>query len=150
MAALAPATAFAEVERIEISHRSLIAEGQVFGDSGPYEKIRGKLFYAVDPENAANRPIVDLRRAPPGADGKVRFQGDFLLLKPVDLSVPGFFVAGTAHAPKNIAESITQAQAAAGRAMTVLAQDTINLGATVARGHVKLRPVNAVTPGQLQ
>jgi heterodisulfide reductase subunit A len=51
----------------------------------------------------------------------------------VDLPVPGFFVAGTAHAPKSISESIAQAQAAAGRAQTLLARDTINLGAAVAR-----------------
>ncbi len=36
------------------------------------------------------------------------------------MSVPGFFVAGTAHAPKNIAESITQGLAAAARAQTLL------------------------------
>lgn len=54
-------------------------------------------------------------------------------LKPVDMSVPGFFMAGTAHSPRNIRESITQAQAVAGRVQALLAQDTINLGATVAR-----------------
>ncbi len=57
-----------------------------FGETGAYEKIRGTLFYAVDPENSANAAIVDLDLAPRGADGRVRFQGDFLLLKPVDLA----------------------------------------------------------------
>lgn len=61
------------------------------------------------------------------------FLEDHIKLRPVDLSVPGFFVAGTAHAPKNIRESIAQAKAAAGRARTLLAQDEINLGAAVAR-----------------
>jgi hypothetical protein len=84
--ALVPIVALAEVERIEIARRSLIADGQSFGNSGPYEKIRGELFYAVDPENVANNPIVDLPLAPRGADGKVRFRGEFLLLKPVDLT----------------------------------------------------------------
>jgi len=42
-------------------------------------------------------------------------------------------VAGTAHSPKDIRESIGQAQAAAGRALTFLAKDTINLGAGVAK-----------------
>lgn len=54
-------------------------------------------------------------------------------LRPIDMSVPGFFVAGTAHAPKTIAESVAQAQAAAGRALTLLATETINLGASVAQ-----------------
>jgi hypothetical protein len=75
-----------EVERIEITSRSVFAGGMEYGEVGPYEKIRGKLFYAVDPDNAANAAIVDLDLVPRGADGKVRFQGDFILLKPVDLA----------------------------------------------------------------
>jgi len=81
-----PTLAVAEVERIEISSRSVFADGMEFGQVGAYEKIRGKLFYAVDPDNPANAAIVDLELAPRGADGKVRFQGDFILLKPVDLA----------------------------------------------------------------
>ncbi len=81
-----PTVAVAEVERIEITSRSVFAEGMEFGEVGAYEKIRGKLFYAVDPDNPANAAIVDLELAPRGTDGKVRFQGDFILLKPVDLA----------------------------------------------------------------
>jgi len=84
-AALTVAPARAEVERVEITSRELFAGGMSFGDTGPYEKIRGRLFYAVDPANLANTEIVDLELAPRGADGKVRFEGDFLLLRPVDL-----------------------------------------------------------------
>jgi heterodisulfide reductase subunit A len=61
------------------------------------------------------------------------FLEDHIKLRPVDLSVPGFFVAGTAHAPKTIRECITQAQAAAGRAQGLLVKETLNLGAVVAR-----------------
>ena len=39
----------------------------------------------MDPASAANAPVVDLPLAPRGADGRVRFSGDFVLLKPVDL-----------------------------------------------------------------
>ena len=81
-----PTVAVAEVERIEITSRSVFADGMEFGQVGAYEKIRGKLFYAVDPDNPANAAIIDLELAPRGADGKVRFQGDFILLKPVDLA----------------------------------------------------------------
>jgi hypothetical protein len=84
-ALLAASAAVAEVERIEITSRESIADGMSFGETGPYEKLRGRLFYAVDPDNPANAAIVDLELAPRGADGKVRFQGDFVLLKPVDL-----------------------------------------------------------------
>ena len=59
------------------------------------------------------------------------FLEDHVKLKPVDLSVPGFFVAGTAHAPKDIRESIAQAQAAAARAQTLLAKGIIRAGAVV-------------------
>jgi len=83
---LIAAHAPAEVERIEITSREVFSDGMVFGDTGAYEKIRGQLFYAVEPDNPANSAIVDLDLAPRGADGKVRFQGDFLLLKPVDLT----------------------------------------------------------------
>jgi len=65
------------------------------------------------------------------ADGY--FLEDHIKLRPVDLSVPGFWVAGTAHGPKSIRESVAQAQAAAGRALTFLANDTINLGSGVAK-----------------
>ncbi len=85
MLILIAATAAAEVERIEITSREVFADGMAFGSTGAYEKIRGRLFYAVDPDNPANAAIVDLELAPGGADGLVRFQGDFLLLKPVDL-----------------------------------------------------------------
>ena len=61
------------------------------------------------------------------------FLEDHIKLRPVDLSIPGFFVAGTAHAPKNISESVAQAEAAVARARTLLARKTINLGAAVAR-----------------
>ncbi len=83
---LVAAAAPAEVERIEITSRETFADGMTFGETGVYEKIRGKLFYAVDPANPANAAIVDLELAPLGADGMVHFQGDFLLLKPVDLA----------------------------------------------------------------
>lgn len=61
------------------------------------------------------------------------FLEDHIKLRPVDLPVPGFFVAGTAHAPKTINESLAQARAVASRAQTLLARDSIKLGAAVAK-----------------
>ncbi len=43
-------------------------------------------------------------------------------LRPVDFSVEGVYLAGMAHAPKNIAETIAQAEAAASRAATVISK----------------------------
>jgi heterodisulfide reductase subunit A len=61
------------------------------------------------------------------------FLEDHVKLRPVDFSIPGFYLAGTAHAPKSIREAITQAEAAAARAKTLLSRNEINLGAAVAR-----------------
>ncbi len=61
------------------------------------------------------------------------FQEDHVKLRPVDMALRGFFIAGTAHSPKIIRESVTQALAAAGRARTMLAKKEINLGAAVAK-----------------
>jgi heterodisulfide reductase subunit A2 len=72
--------------------------------------------------------IFKLPRTPDGY-----FQEDHVKLRPVDLAVPGFYVAGTAHSPKSIGESLTQARAAASRAQTLLSSDYINLGAASAK-----------------
>jgi heterodisulfide reductase subunit A len=61
------------------------------------------------------------------------FLEDHVKLRPVELSVPGFAVAGTAHGPKSVRESITQALAASARVQALLARDVINLGAVAAR-----------------
>jgi heterodisulfide reductase subunit A-like polyferredoxin len=53
-------------------------------------------------------------------------------LRPVDFPSDGIFLAGLAHYPKPIDESIAQAKAAAGRAATVLAQDKVAVGGIVA------------------
>ena len=53
-------------------------------------------------------------------------------LRPVDFATDGVFVAGLAHWPKPIEESIAQAKAAASRASTVLARDFITAGGVAA------------------
>jgi len=53
-------------------------------------------------------------------------------LRPVDFVTEGIFVAGAAHYPKFLEESIVQAQAASARAATILSQDTLHAGGVVA------------------
>ena len=53
-------------------------------------------------------------------------------LRPVDFATEGMFLAGLAHYPKPIEESIAQARAAAARASTILAKDSIMVGGIVA------------------
>jgi heterodisulfide reductase subunit A len=53
-------------------------------------------------------------------------------LRPVDFVTEGMFVAGAAHYPKLVDESIVQAQAAAARAAAILSQDRLRAGGVVA------------------
>ena len=52
-------------------------------------------------------------------------------LRPVDLPSEGLFMAGTAHAPKDVSETIAQAQAAVARATTILSKKSLKLSGVV-------------------
>ncbi|MBW1696328.1 MAG: CoB--CoM heterodisulfide reductase iron-sulfur subunit A family protein [Deltaproteobacteria bacterium] len=54
-------------------------------------------------------------------------------LRPVDMATEGIFLCGTAHGPKLIKESISQALAAASRATTLLSQEQLTLSAVTAQ-----------------
>ncbi len=81
-----PALSHAEVLRVEIDAREPVLGGKTFGDYGPYELVRGRLFFGFDPANPMNARIVDLRRAPRNDDGLVEAWANFIALKPVDPS----------------------------------------------------------------
>ncbi|MHC5036030.1 MAG: FAD-dependent oxidoreductase [Planctomycetota bacterium] len=53
------------------------------------------------------------------------FQEAHVKLRPVDFAADGIFLCGSVHYPKHISESISQAYGAAGRAATLLSQDTV-------------------------
>jgi heterodisulfide reductase subunit A len=53
-------------------------------------------------------------------------------LRPVDFASEGLFLAGAAHYPKLLEESIVQAQAAASRAATILTQTALAAGGAIA------------------
>ncbi len=53
-------------------------------------------------------------------------------LAPVDFPTEGIFLAGLAHAPKNLEETISQAQAAAGRAGSLLSKEKLEVSGTIA------------------
>ena len=83
---LFPSISEAGVTRIEITSRVAFAGGTPFGDTGPYEKLRGKIHGEVDPTDPLNAVIVDLDKAPRNASGMVEYVSDFLILKPIDMS----------------------------------------------------------------
>ena len=61
---LSPVWLFATVTRIEITTREPYLEGREFDGVGSYERLRGKVFFAVDPKHAANQAVIDLELAP--------------------------------------------------------------------------------------
>jgi hypothetical protein len=74
--------------RIEfiITDRRPFADGQAFGDVGPYERLSGRVHFALDPLAAAQRDVVDLDKAPRDAAGLVHCEANCMILKPVDLA----------------------------------------------------------------
>ncbi len=73
-----------EVVRVEILRREPFADAHPFEGVGAYEKLAGRLHFAVDPHHPANRSVVDIELAPRTPEGKVSFESDFYLLRPMD------------------------------------------------------------------
>ena len=72
----------ARVVRIEIASRQEVSGGKSFGNSGPYERITGRVFFSVSVANPHNRGIVDLDKAVNLDHGTVEFSADFMALRP--------------------------------------------------------------------
>lgn len=71
---------------IQISRRVSVAEGMSFGDVGPYERLVGKVKFALDPADVSNSNLVDLAGVPTNSKGLVEFSGDLDILKPLDMA----------------------------------------------------------------
>src|SRR6185312_16130058 len=84
IAVLAPSMTRAEVMRVDISSRQDVLGGKAFGTVGAYEKLSGKVYFAVDPNNPHNKIIADIDKAPRNSQGKVEFSADLLVLRPKD------------------------------------------------------------------
>ncbi len=80
--------------------------------------------------SATNNEIARLFKVPLNQDGF--FLEAHVKLRPVDFSADGIFLCGTAHYPKSISETISQAYGAANRAVTVLSRDTIKSSGIIA------------------
>ena len=81
---LASTSARAEVTKVTIANRTVVAGGQAFGQVGPYEKLTGTIEFAIDPTDKHNSRIVDLEHAARAADGRVHFSADLYVLRPVE------------------------------------------------------------------
>ena len=76
------------------------------------------------------KELSQILKVPLGPDGF--FLEAHVKLRPVDFSTDGIYVCGTAHGPKNVAESIAQAHAAAARASIPMASGKVRVEGIVA------------------
>jgi Alpha/beta hydrolase domain len=74
----------ARVTHVKIASRTDVLEGKPFGESGPYERITGKIYFSVSVANMHNTPIVDLANAVNLKNGEVEFAADFIAVRPKD------------------------------------------------------------------
>jgi heterodisulfide reductase subunit A len=77
-----------------------------------------------------NQQLAKILDVPLSSEGF--FMEDNLKLRPMDFTREGIFLAGLAHYPKFIEETIAQALATAARAMTILSKDRLEVGGTIA------------------
>jgi Alpha/beta hydrolase domain len=75
----------ARVLRVEIASRTNVLNGKVFGDAGAYERITGRVYFALPVANPHNQRIVDLSLAENLKDGEVEFSSDFIAVRPKDV-----------------------------------------------------------------
>jgi heterodisulfide reductase subunit A len=120
-----------EVETVKENGRSFLrvtVTEPVLGKRLVLDADRLALGVATVP-SSGNKALSRLLKAPLNEDGF--FMEAHMKLRPVDFPTDGFFMAGLAHSPKFIDESIAQARAAASRAMTILAKKEIMAGGTI-------------------
>jgi len=74
----------ARVVRVELTSRADLLNGTRFGSARAYERIAGRVYFAVSVTNPHNRRIVDLDNAVNLKNGEVEFSADFVAIRPKD------------------------------------------------------------------
>jgi len=80
--------------------------------------------------NSDNERIAKMLKVPLSKDGF--FLEAHMKLRPVDFATDGVFLCGLAHSPKSVEESISQACAAAARAITILSKKALEVEGAIA------------------
>ena len=88
------------------------------------------LSAAIVPNDDRN-DLAQLLKVPLNQNGF--FLEAHLKLRPVEFATEGIFLCGLSHSPKSVEESISQASAAASKAMTVLSNETIELDPMISK-----------------
>ncbi len=107
---------------------NITATDHVLGRPISFDVDRLVLAAAILPNEV--HKLAEAMKTPLNAEGF--FLEAHAKLRPVDFATEGIYQAGLAHYPKPIDEAIAQANAAAGRAMTILAKSVIRVGGVVA------------------
>ena len=81
--------------------------------------------------NEDNKTLGQLLKVPLNKDGF--FLEAHVKLRPIDFATDGVYLAGMAHFPKAVEESIVQSQAASARAATLLSKDVIELEGNISK-----------------
>jgi heterodisulfide reductase subunit A len=101
----------------------------ILGQSLTFNPDLLALSMAIMPADT-NPELAKILEVPLSSEGF--FMENNLKLRPMDFTREGIFLAGLAHYPKFIEETISQALATAGRAMTYLSKDQLEVGGTIA------------------
>lgn len=118
-----------QVSRAQDGRLRVRAWEQVFGQELVLSPDLIALSTAVMP-SAGTRELAEILDVPLSAEGF--FQEAHLKMRPMDFMEEGIFMAGMAHYPKFIEEAIINAQATAGRAITLLSKEPLYYGGAVA------------------
>ena len=85
LAAVVSFSANARITKITITKvESPTFNGRAFGNVGTYEKLIGRVTGEVDPADPHNAVIADITLAPHKANGKVEYETDIMIFRPVD------------------------------------------------------------------
>ena len=73
--------------RLRFDTRAPFADGAPFGEAGAYERLAGRAEVSLDPASAHYAGVVDVERSQKDDQGRVRYETDVYLLKPVDMTL---------------------------------------------------------------
>ncbi len=118
-----------QVSRADDGRLEVRAWEQVFGREITLTPDLVALSMAVVP-SPGTAELAKILDVPLSVEGF--FQEAHLKMRPMDFMDEGIFMAGMSHYPKFIEEAITNAQAAAARAITLLAKEPLYYGGPVA------------------
>src|SRR5262249_9694698 len=80
-------TAQARISKIKITRvESPTFEGRSFGSVGQYEKLIVRVVGELEPADPRNSVITDIKLAPRNSSGKVEYETDIMIIRPIDRS----------------------------------------------------------------